>query len=401
MAAINTIDKAVIYSTLLDEVIRAGLTSAPLEAGAGRVKYDGGGSCKIAKITTGGYGAYDRGSGGYPQGAVTQEWETKTISQDRGIKFTLDVMDEDETANVLSATNVITQFSKTQAIPELDAYRYSTIFQNIVDDTTVKYGYYTPAAASLLSTIQGKIADIRDVIGENEPLVVFMSGACFKYITTSSELQKQLMVQTSNGANGITTKIFSIDGVQIIPVPSDRFKTEYAFSATNGFSAKSYAQDINFIIMSPNAAVAFVKHNKTRVIGADVNQSADGELVLSRTYHDLWVYDNKKESIYVSLKTATIDDISSLLTAGSGKVTYTLGTAYTNKETGHEFYYLDTDAATAPTVPACYDDFATAGYTKIATASATDVTVTATHYLVLAHLDENGRVLEFGKKAAS
>lgn len=401
MSAINTINKAVIYSTILDEVIRAGLTSAPLEAQAGSVKYNGGGSCQIAKITTGGYGAYDRGSGGYPQGAVTQEWETKTITQDRGIKFTLDVMDEDETANVLSATNVITQFSKTQAIPELDAYRYSTIFQNIVDDSTVKYGYYTPAAASLLSTIQGKIADIRDVIGENEPLVIFMSGACFKFITTSTELQKQLMVQTSNGANGITTKIFSIDGVQIIPVPSDRFKTEYTFSATNGFAAKSYAQDINFIIMSPNAAVAFVKHNKTRVIGADVNQSADGELVLSRTYHDLWVYDNKKESIYVSLKTAAIDDISSLLTAGSGKVTYTLGTAYTNKKTGHEYYYKNTASATAPTVPACYDDFDVSGYTKISAATATDVTVTATHYLVLVHLDENGRVIEFGKKAAS
>ena len=400
MASINTINKAVIYSTILDEVIRAGLTSAPLEAQAGSVKYNGGGSCQIAKITTGGYGAYDRGSG-YPQGAVTQEWETKTITQDRGIKFTLDVMDEDETANVLSATNVITQFSKTQAIPELDAYRYSTIFQNIVDDTTVKYGYYTPAAASLLSTVQGKIADIRDAIGENEPLVIFMSGACFKFITTSTELQKQLMVQTSNGANGISTKIFSIDGVQIIPVPSNRLKTEYAFSATNSYAAKSYAQDINFIIMSPNAAVAFVKHNKTRVIGADVNQSADGELVLSRTYHDLWVYDNKKTSIYVSLKTSTIDDISSLLTAGSGKVTYTLGTAYTNRDTGHEYYYKNTASAAAPTVPACYDDFATAGYTKITTASATDVTVTATHYLVLAHLDENGRVIEFGKKAAS
>ena len=57
MAAINTINKAVIYSTILDEVIRAGLTSAPLEAQAGSVKYNGGGSCQIAKITTGGYGA--------------------------------------------------------------------------------------------------------------------------------------------------------------------------------------------------------------------------------------------------------------------------------------------------------------------------------------------------------
>lgn len=395
----NTINKAVIYSTILDEVIRAGLTSAPLEAPVGSVRAIGGGSVQIAKLSTGGYGAYNRETG-YPAGAVTQEWETKTMTQDRGIKFTLDVMDEDETANVLSATNVIQQFSKLNAIPELDAYRYSTIFANIVDDSTVKYGYYTPAVATLLTTLQGKIADIQDVIGQTEPLIIFMSGACYKYLTTSTELTKQLSVQTATGANGVTTKIYSIDGVDIVPVPSDRMKTEYAFSSTNGFAAKSWAQDINFIVMAKSAAVGFIKHQKTRVISADVNQSADGELVLSRTYHDLWVYDNKKDSIYVSLKTATIDNISTLLTAGSGKVTYTIGTAYTNRDTGHEYWYKDTDSASAPTVPACYDELVTSGYTKITTASATDVTVTATHYLVLCHLDENGRIIEFGSAAA-
>jgi len=399
MAAINTSTKAVIYSTLLDEVIREGLTSSRLEAGASRVKYTGGDSCKIAKISTGGFGAYDRGTGGYPQGAVTQEWETKTITQDRGIKFSLDVMDEDETMNVLSTSNVIKEFANGNAIPELDSYRYSTIFQNIVDDATVKYGYYAPVAATLLSNIQGKLAAIRDDIGENEPLIIFMSGVTFGVLTSSTEITKYLNVREGM-LGGVSTKIYSIDGVDIIPVPSARLKTEYAFSATNGFSAKAWAMDINYIIMSPNSAVAFVKHQKTRVISADQNQSADGELVLSRTVHDLWVYDNKKPSIWVSLKTAVIDDISSLLAAGSGKVTYTIGTAYTNKDTDHEYWYKNTASATAPTVPACYDELVTTGYTKIATASATDVTVTATHYLVLCHVDENGRILEFGKVAA-
>lgn len=394
----NTINKAVIYSTILDEVIRAGLTSAPLEVGAGSLKYTGGGSCQIAKISTGGFGAYNRETG-YPAGAVVQEWETKTITQDRGIKFTLDVMDEDETANVLSATNVITQFAKVQAIPELDAYRYSTIFQSLI--AGAQFGYYTPAAATLLSTIQGKIADIQNVLGEGEPLLCFMSGECFKYLTTSSELTKYLQVQMNTGANVITTKTYSIDGVQIIPVPSVRMKSEFAFSATNGFSAKAWAMDINFILMAKSAAVAFVKHNKTRVIGADQNQTADGELVLSRTYHDIWVYDNKKDGCYVSLKTATVNSISSLLTAGSGKVTVTLGTAYTGRDTGHKFYYLDTDSATAPTVPTAYSDIDLSSYTEVTAATATDVTVTATHYLVLVHVDENGYVLQFGSKAAT
>jgi hypothetical protein len=396
MSAINTINKAVIYTTLLDEIIRAGLTSAPLEAGAGRVKYTGGGSCMIPKISTGGYGAYDRGSTGYPQGAVVQEWETKTISQDRGVKFSLDVMDEDETANVLSATNVIADFGKRNAIPELDAYRYSSIFQAIVNDTTVVYGYYTPAVATLLTTIQGKIADIQNIIGQDEPLVIFMSGDCFKYLTTSTELQKQLSVETATGANGVTTKIFSIDGVKIIPVPSSRMYTEYAFSATNGFAAKAWAMSINFIIMSPNAAVAFVKHQKTKVISADQNQSADAELVLSRTVHDLWMYDNKHEAVYISLKVATIAGFSAaeLSTTGATNVTYTIA-SYATRDTSHKFYYYDGGTVAATAAPAAYDVMVLTGYVEITSASPVADVVTSGYYGALLEIDENGRAVRF------
>ena len=396
----NTVNKVTIYTNTLDELVRANLASARLEAGAGRYQYTGGNTVKIPKLSVGGYGTYNR-STGYPSGSVTNEWETKTITMDRGIKFGFDIMDQDETQQVLSASNAISVFAKTKAVPELDAYRFSSIFNAILPDATVKYGYYTPAAATLLTQINTQIGAIQDVVGETEQLICFISGQAFAILTNSTELTKQLGVQSVTGANGVTTKIYDTNGVTLIPVPSARMKTEYAFSATDGFSAKTWAQDINFMIMSPNAAIAFVKHNKTKIISAEVNQDSDEELVMSRVYHDIWVLDNKKETIYVSLKTATIDDISSLLTAGSGKVTYTLGSAYTNKDAGHEYWQKDTDSATAPAVPACYDDLVTTGYTKIATASATDVTVTATHYLVLAHLDENGKVVEFGKVAAS
>lgn len=401
MAAINTINKAVIYSTLLDKIITAGLKSAPLEAGAGNAEYMGGGSVKIAKLSLGGFGDYDRGSGGYPQGAVTQSWETKTIMMDRGVKFLLDAMDEDETKNVLSATNVINEFARTKAIPEIDAYRFSKIFKEIVTETSAKYEFYTPVVGTLLTKLQTKIGAIRNEIGEDEPLVCFMSGSCFTTLTTSSEITKYLDVRAVTGSNGITTKVYSVDGVDIIPVPSARMKTDFTFSATDGYSADTWAEDISFIIMAPSAAVGFIKHQKTKVVSADQNQSADGELVLSRTYHDLWVYDNKKNSFWISLSGAgTVDSITDLLTAGSGKVTYTIGAAWTNRKTGHEYYYKDTDSASNPTNPTAYDAFDSTGYTKIATAAATDVTVTATHYLVLVHVDENGRIVEYGEVAA-
>lgn len=393
----NTVNKAEVYNTILDKAIEAGLTSAPLTVNASKVKYNGGNSVKIAKLEVGGYGAYNRDTG-FPAGAATLSWQDHLITQDRGISFNVDVMDEDETMQTLSATNIIAAFGLEHAVPELDAYRYSKIFNSIVDDATVRYGYYTPAAATILSTIQGQISNIQDKIGEQEPLRIFMSRKAYDELTKSTELSRQLGVQNIAGQNAVTTRITDIDGVPIILVPSARMKTEYAFSATNGFSAKAWAQDINWIIMSPNAAVAFVKHQKMKIISAEDNQTADAEKVMAREYHDCWVYENKHNAIYVSLKTATaptIDAIGGDVDNEADNMEITLGDAFTNRDAGHKFYYIDTNSAVAPTAPKVYDELDVTGYTEITVATEVNVTVLTGDYGVVVMLDEHGRVLAY------
>ncbi len=387
----NTVTKAAVYNAILDEVVTAGLTSAPLTANQSRLVYNGGNSVKIAKLSTDGYSDYSRSSG-YTEGAATLAWEDHTIRMDRGKSFNVDVMDADETMQTLSATNLIGEFAKDKEVPEVDSYRYSSIFAAIVDDATVRYGYYTPAAATLLTTFQGNVADIQDAIGEQEPLIAFMSMTAWKYLTTSSELSKQLMVR--DGGNGINTKTYEIDGVRIVPVPSARMKTEYAFG-TNGFAAKDFAQDMNWIIMSQNAAVAFVKHQKVKVVSAEDNQSADAEKIMMRLYHDCWVYENKHNAIYVSLKTATVAGFGSGILASSGatNASYTLGTLFTNRETGHEFWFLDGGSATELAAVECYGDLDTTGWVKITEATKVDDVTVSKYYNYLVELDENGRII--------
>lgn len=389
----NTVTKAAIYTPILDEVIAAGLTSAPLTAGASRIKYNGGNTVKIAKLSVDGYSDYSR-SDGYPAGDATLTWEDHLITMDRGVAFNIDVMDEDETQQTLSATNIIAEFGRTRSVPELDSYRYSKIFQSIVNDTTVRYGYYAPIADTVLGTLQGNIADIQNVIGEQEPLVCFISGTAFKALTQSKELSRQLGVQNVTGANGITTKVYDVDGVQLIPVPSARMKTEYTFGA-KGYTAKAWAQDMNWIITSPNAAVAFMKHNKMKIIPAEDNQTADAEKVLARMYHDCWVYDNKHDAIYVSLKTATIAGFDSgvLTSSGATNASYTLGDLFTKRDPGHEFYFLDGGSATELATVACYDDLDTTGWVKIDTAAKVEDVTTSKYYNYLVELDENERIV--------
>ena len=389
----NTINKSVIYTDILDKVITAGLTSAPMTANANRVQYNGGSTVKIAKLSVGGLGNYNRETG-YPSGAVSNTWEDQLISQDRGIAFLLDVMDADETMQVASSANTIAEFTRTQTVPELDAYRYSKVFQSIVNDTAVRYAYYSPVAATALGTLQEAIGDIQDAIGEQEPLIAYVSGAYDKVLRQSTQLSKSINVTT--GPNAVNGKVYEIDGVQIVVVPSARMKTEYTFSATNGFASKAWARDMNFVVMAQSAADAFVKHQKIKVVSADENQTADGEKVMARVYHDCWVYDNKHNAIFVSLKTATIAGFSAdeLKTTSATNVTYTIAT-YATKDTGHKFYYFDGGSAAAKTAPACYDDFDTTGYVEIVSASAVSDVVTSGYYGALVELDENGRAIRF------
>ncbi len=397
------INKATLYEKLLDSVVQAGLTSAPLRAKESMIQYNGGDTVKIAKISSTGFGNYSRTSG-YPSGTASLEWGTYTITYDRGVSFLIDVMDQDETAGMLSAGNLITEFANTEEIPEVDSARYMAIFQAIVDDTTVVYGYYTPVVATVLTQFNTDVGAVRAKCGRGVNLLAFMNESTFTILSNSTQLSKDMQVQSVTGENGVTTDIFRINGVRIIPVPDARMKTEYAFSATDGYSAKAWAQNMNWIICSPDAVVAFEKHRKLKVHPNDLVQGKDGDLIETRLYHDCWVLDNKHNMIYVSLKTATIitiDDAGGDVDSESGNIEITLGDAYTNRDTGHKFYYYDTNSASAPTAPATYDDLDVSAYTEIATASETNVTVTATHYCIVVELDENGRVIAYTAVAAA
>lgn len=390
------INKATIYNQLLDSVVSAGLTSSPLTAKASMVKYDGGNTIKIAKIAASGFGTYNRATG-YPAGTASLEWGTYDFPYDRGVKFLIDAMDEDETANMLTAGNLITEFAANQEVPEVDAARYSSIFQAIVDDDTAVYGYYTPIVADVLSKFNADIGKVREKVGRsNANLIAFMGESTFTILSNGTQLSKELMTQSVTGENGVTTDIYKLNGVQIIPVPDARMKTEYAFSATSGFAPKVWAQDMNWIICSPDAVIAVEKHRKMKVHSADVVQGYDGDLVEARLLHGCWVLDNKHNMIYISLKKADVAGFSAteLLSASATNVTYTIATI-ASADTGHKFYYLAGGSATAATAPATYDKFTLTGYTQITTAAAVADTVSSGYYGALVEIDENERAVRF------
>lgn len=368
----NTIDYASIFQAQLDEQMIPEMTSRAMEANAGQVQYTGGHSIKVLKMTLEGLGTYNR-STGFPSGDITTAWETFTFSMDRGKEFTLDAVDNEESF-VDVAGQVMAQFQREKVAPEVDAYRYSKIFAYALASN--KISRYTAVSDTIFEELVGDIRTIQDLIGEMEPLTIYMSFAAASVLDAADKITKRLDVSNFT-AGGITTKTRSLDGIPIIRVPSIRFKSAYTFSATDGFSAATSASDINWIICANRAVLGIVKQDKVRTFSPEVNQSADAWKMQYRKYHDLFILDNKMSGIWVNHAGASAPALSATIAAGTGtgntKATATAGTGnalgYILSDTAVPVYYLDLLADISGEV---------APYT-----SAADIVATAGQYLTV------------------
>lgn len=306
--AINTLATATNFQKALDLLAVREAVTGWMEANAGQVKYTGGAEVKIPKMSVQGLGDYDRDNG-YLMGSATLEYETKKMTQDRGRKFQLDSMDVDETNFVTTASSVMGEFQRTKVIPEIDAYRLSKIATEAINANVagmVQYGY-TPGAAntSALRKVKEGIAAIRD-LGYDGPLVIHATDSFILEL----ELELANKISTVNfKKGGIITKVPAVDEVPIIPTPANRLVTAIKLNdgktsgqEKGGFEKGATAKDINFEIMPLKTPVAISKQDKMRIFDPNTNQKADAWAMDYRRFHDLWILENKVNSIYVSIK---------------------------------------------------------------------------------------------------
>lgn len=292
----ENIEYAKIFQEELDRQTAQGATTGWMEDNASQAVYCGGKEIKLPQVSMQGLGDYDRDEG-YTGGAVTFNYQTFTMSQDRGRRFRLDAVDVDESGFALTAANLASEFQRTKVIPEIDAYRYSTLAAKakITDD-------YVPSAADVYGKLLEQLGKVCDITGGEAQLVVSISRPVYDLLMNSGELNKNIDV-TSFEQGEITAEVKTINGAVIIPVPGARMKTAYTFKSDEegGFEPTGDAVPINWIICPKNVPVAVSKTDKVKIVSPEQNQFADAWDVDYRKYHDLFVSDDKTEYIAVSL----------------------------------------------------------------------------------------------------
>lgn len=305
----NTIAYATLFQQALDKAAVAKLTSGWMDANAGQVIYNGGKEVKIPKMNMDGLGDYSRANG-FTQGSITLEYETKTMTQDRGRTFMLDSMDVNESNFVANATNAMGQFQATKVVPEIDAYRYSKIASLAVAGN-VASGGNTIDETNVLTLLKADITAIEDIVGDI-PLVITMATPIAAILDQNEKISKRLDV-TEFTKGDIVTKVKSFDGHPIVKVPSARMKTAYTFydgktsgQTTGGFVAAGTAKNINWIITPMYAPIAVNKTDKVRIFDPNTNQDADAWKLDYRKYHDLWIMDEALKICRVNIKEALV-----------------------------------------------------------------------------------------------
>lgn len=207
----------------LDQAVVIGATTGWMEANAGQVIYNGGDELKIPTMTTAGLADYDRDNG-FVQGGITVKYNTYKMTQDRGRTFQIDRMDVDESGFVATSANLIKVFQTEHVIPEIDAYRYSTIADIAIKANQSEAVALT--ADNALTKIREHIRAVQDIVGDDVPLILTMSTKTRALIEDAPKIGKSINVADFK-QGGMNFKVKSLDESVIRIAPSSRLKTKY------------------------------------------------------------------------------------------------------------------------------------------------------------------------------
>lgn len=308
--AINTFaEKATKFLSVLDEVYQAQAKTADLDSSTLAGQFVGTNKVKLPKVSVDGAGNYDRDLG-YTQGGVSVSYEEHELKYDRGRKFRVDVIDNDEAAFDLFRQLAL-QYVRTKEIPEIDAIRFAEIFAaatrvNTLGTVVTKdLVVGTDSAFALFDTAEMTMNE-KEVPEEGR--VLYVTNEFYKMLKTDTAISRRIDVGTSN--NNITRTLDMLDGITpIVKVPQVRFNSliqlndgKTAGQLTGGYVTVVGNKPINFVYATKAALQGVIKRNVAKIVDPATNQSADAYDVFYRAHHDLIVVDNATAGIYIHTK---------------------------------------------------------------------------------------------------
>ena len=227
--------------------------------------------------------------------------ETVTCNFDRGRMFTVDTMDDLETAGIAFG-RLAGEFIRTKVVPELDAFRLSS--------------YASAAGVSkatgTLATGEAAVAAIRAAVTKMDEDEVPLTE---RYLYITPTLHGLISDMDTTKSREVLARFAAV-----VDVPQTRFYTKIAQKSgkviaggtgeaptstdetAGGYAKASEGKDINFMVIHKPAVIQFQKHVAPKIITPQGNPDADA---YKFGYHNVGVakvYQNKAAGVYVHSK---------------------------------------------------------------------------------------------------
>ena len=291
----NSITKFKAYIDKLDTVYQQASATSILDADADTVRVGAkAGEFLIPKMSMDGLADYSRSSG-YVKGDVTITYETKSCNYDRGRKFSVDAMDNEETAGIAFG-KLASEFIRTKVVPEMDAFRFA------------KYASATGilSAAEATPTVgTAVLTALQTAVNAQDEAEISVDGKIL-YITPT-------LLTLAKNVDTTKSKAILDRFEKIITVPQTRFYTAIDMKdgtssneTAGGYAGATGGYKINFMIINRDAVIQFGKHTVNKVVSPEENQTDDGYMFFYRAYSIAETYENKVKGIYLNRDTTAL-----------------------------------------------------------------------------------------------
>ena len=252
----NTISTFKNYLPLLDEVYANASLTAVLD-GEQELARQGvnANELVIPKITMDGLANYDR-KNGYVDGEVTLTNETVTCNFDRARLFSVDALDDAETAGIAFG-RLASEFIRTRVVPELDAFRMATYA------SVSGIGAATPAdlttGAAVIAALRDAANAMDDAEVPAEQRYLFITHGLMGLVedldlTSSTRVLERFEAVVRMPQSRMYTAITQFDGSSSGQTAGGYVKRA---ASGSGETAVAAGKNINFMVIHKGAVILF------------------------------------------------------------------------------------------------------------------------------------------------
>lgn len=258
------------------------------------IKFTGAKTVKLPKLLiTSGRKDRNRRTITNAEANYSNDWETYELTNERYWSTLVDPSDVDETNQTVSIANITKVYNDEEKIPEMDKQMFSSLYDRKVtlsgEDSITELELTT---ANILDTFDTLMTEMDEAEVPAEGRVLYLTPTVRKILKEAEGISRSLSVQSNTGV--IDRRVMRLDEVEILPVPSARFKTLYDF--TDGAKDVDGAQQISMMLIHIPCMAAPQKYDFV-ALDEPSAKTAGNWLYYEQSYDDVLLFETKADGV--------------------------------------------------------------------------------------------------------